>query len=47
MILGGYVKFFENFEFRKKFLFAEIKAKILKYFFFQKNCNKILILYQN
>ena len=36
MILGDYVKFFENFEFRKKIFFFEIEAKILKILFFQK-----------
>ena len=47
MILGGYVKFFENFEFRKKKNSFWNWGKNFEIFFSKKNCNKILIFYQN
>ena len=42
MILGGYVNFFENFEFRKNF-FLKIEAKIFENWFFTQKFSQIAI----
>ena len=46
MILGGYVKFFENFEFWKKIFFLKLRRKFWKFFFSKKIVTFFKILYQ-